>query len=68
MESKIWDFSVPLEGTREKGFSHIYRNSSNLNELASTPVPGILSLKQLYLDLFLNKHSHKNFLGIHPLT
>lgn len=63
MDTKNWDFSVPLEGSREKGFSHVYRNSASLKELTLTPVAGVVNLKQIYLDLFLNKYSHKRFLG-----
>ena len=52
-----------MEGTREKGFSHIYRNSTNLTQLEVTPVPGVYSLKQLLLEFFLNKYANKKFLG-----
>jgi hypothetical protein len=30
-------YNVPVEGTKQKGFSHIYRNPLALKELHTTP-------------------------------
>lgn len=58
-----WHRTVELEGTKEKGFSHIYRNSETLKELSLSPVEGVSSLKEIYLDLFLKKYPNRKFLG-----
>ena len=53
----------PVEGSREPGFSHIYRNSSFFGELVVSTAPGQHSLKSVFIDMFLNKYPNKNYLG-----
>ncbi len=50
-------YNVPLEGSKQKGFSHIYRNPKTLKELPTTPDPKFLSIKDAFYDSFKrNKH------------
>jgi hypothetical protein len=50
-------YNVPLEGSKQKGFSHIYRNPATLKELPTTPDPKFSSIKDAFYDsLKRNKH------------
>ena len=44
--------NVPLKGTKEKGFSEIYRNPVTVRELRSTPNPSINSVKDAIYTAF----------------
>lgn len=55
-------YNVPVQGTKEKGFSAIYRNPLTPKELVKTPDPNLTSMKDvIYYSLERNKN--RDFLG-----
>lgn len=65
-----YPYSVPIEGTKQPGFSHVYRNPKQVGELATTHDPSCSSMKDVIYKTFKN-HSGRDFLGkitIKPTT
>lgn len=40
-------YSTPIEGSKEEGFSHIYRNTKFMDKLYSTPESDIRSIRDV---------------------
>ena len=55
-------YSVPVEGTKQKGFSSIYRNPLTPNKLISTPDPKLTSIKDV-IYASAEKYKNKDFFG-----
>lgn len=56
-------YNVPLQGTKEKGFSAIYRNPKTVNnQLVTTPDPQLTSMKDVIYGSW-DRHRQRDFLG-----
>ena len=60
--------SQPIEGTKEKGFSHIYRNSAHMDKLISISDSEYSSLRDLYQKKCLREFKDRDFIGQIKLT
>lgn len=60
-------YSVPIEGTKERDFTHVYRNPQAMSTLVSTPDPKFQSMKDVLYSSF-NKFANKDFLGRITIT
>ena len=60
--------SKPIEGTKEKGFSHIYRNAKFMDKLYDSPDPKLTSLRDIIVENCLGKFKDREFLGRITIT
>ena len=56
-------YSLPIENSREKGFSHVYRNARFMDKLYDTPDPNFTSIRDVYMHKCLTEFKDNNFLG-----
>lgn len=61
-------YSKPVEGTKEKGFSHIYRNADYMDKVYETPEPQYKSLRDILVENCLTKYPNNDFYGQVHLT
>lgn len=55
-------YSVPVEGSKQKGFSAIYRNPSSVDKLVTTPNPEFTNIKDVIYST-VDRLKSKDFLG-----
>lgn len=55
-------YSVPVEGSKQKGFSAIYRNPSSVDKLVTTPNPEFINIKDVIYST-VDRLKSKDFLG-----
>ena len=55
-------YNIPIEGSKEPGFSHIYRNPKTLKGLHSTPDKNLRSMKDV-IEASVKKFADKEFMG-----
>ena len=56
-------YSKPVEGTKEPGFSHIYRNADYMDKVYETPQPQYKSVRDILVDNCLTKFPNNDCYG-----
>lgn len=65
LDRQLTGYAVPVPGTKETGFSSIYRNKSSPGKLISVPHPAVATYKQL-LNVAVDAYGGKKCLGARP--